>query len=426
MNWKRVGEIARWEYIQKVRTKGFLASMAITPLLLIGIMVLQGVLLTKNPDSTRLVGVIDQTGRLFEPLKQRIEGDHQLENHQPIYSLVNYLTSGTSIDSALAAADHAALSDETNVEGTFVLADSAGRVHIVYRSPNPSNERIVEMFESEIERIVTEERLTSAGIDTALYNRILTPVEVSRLKVTENGTGESSGMGETFIVAYIGLLLLAMMILTTGQQLVRSLVEEKSNRIIELLVSSMTPVEMIWGKLIGLTGLGFTLIAGWIALGSVVATYFSARMGGISLSIDITGILPLILPYVFLGYFFYSSIFIGIGSLASTEQGAQTATGWLSIFLLAIPLSLAVAVMQEPDAGFVRVLSYIPLFTPSIMMMRIVTKMPETWEIIATLGLLSLSTAGVAWLAGKIFRTAILLHGKRPSVREIGRWLKQA
>jgi len=426
MNWKRVGETARWEYFQKVRTKGFIASVALTPLLIIGLMVIQGVLLTKEPDSTKLIGIIDRTGHLFEPLKQRVEKEHTLDSGQPAYSLVNYLPAGTSIDSATATADHDALKDATNLEGTFVLTDSAGVVRVVYRSPNPSNERLVGTFENEIERVVTEQRLVEAGIDTTLYNRIQSPVDVSRLKITENGAGESSGMGETFIVAYIGLLLLSMMILTTGQQLVRSLVEEKSNRIIELLVSSMTPVEMIWGKLIGLTGLGITLIAGWIALGSVVATYFSAKMGGFSLSIDVMGLLPLILPYIILGYFFYSSLFISVGSLASTEQGAQTATAWLSIFLLAIPLSLAVAVMQDPDAGFVRVLSFIPFFTPSIMMMRIVTKMPETWEIITALAVLFVATAGVAWCAGKIFRTAILLHGKRPSVREIGRWLKQA
>ncbi len=428
MNWKRVGEIARWEYVQKARTKGFIAGLVVTPLLLIAMMSLPGLLALQDPDSTQIVGIVDKTGDFFEPLKRRIENTHKLDDGSPAFLLVDY-TKGVPLDSALARADRDALNDTAKVEGIFVLAadaDKADTLHVQYRSTNPSNLRVVERFETAIERTAVERRLATAGIDTTVFNSIQRPVDMSTVKVTESGSDASSGFGGTYIASYIGLLLLAIMVMSTGQQLVRGLVEEKSNRIIELLVSTISSSELMWGKLIGLSALGVTMIVAWVGIGALGAMYISSRVGGIDLSIDVMSILPLITLYVILGYCFYSALFIAVGSMASTEQGAQTATAWLSMFLLAIPLSLAFAVMLNPEAGYVRVLSFIPLITSSMMMVRIVTKMPPVWEIVATLSVLAASTAVVAWAAAKIFRTAILLYGKKLSFREVMRWLREA
>jgi ABC-2 type transport system permease protein len=139
---------------------------------------------------------------------------------------------------------------------------------------------------------------------------------------------------------------------------------------------------------------------------------------------SVYAVLPILLTYMVLGYTFYAAIFIGIGSLVTTEQEAQVANSYLVMMLVA-PLALAVVVIQDPDASFVRVMSWVPVFTPMMMMIRTVTKMPPAWEILATMAMMVLATVIVVWAAGKIFRTAILLYGKRPSPREILRWIRE-
>jgi ABC-2 type transport system permease protein len=157
--------------------------------------------------------------------------------------------------------------------------------------------------------------------------------------------------------------------------------------------------------------------------GGAAVAYFSASpevMGTIS---GVLPLLPYLIAYIILGYIFYAAIFIGIGSLVTTEQEAQAITSYL-VLLLVIPTLLAIGVLQNPNAGYVRGLSMIPLLTPSMMIFRIITKMPPAWEVVASMGIMLASIVVVTWISSKIFRTAILLTGKRPNLSEVMRWLK--
>jgi ABC-2 type transport system permease protein len=127
--------------------------------------------------------------------------------------------------------------------------------------------------------------------------------------------------------------------------------------------------------------------------------------------------------YVVLGYFFYSAIFVAAGSPVTTEQEAQQITSYVSLMLV-FPIVLVMPVMQNPDSSLVRILSFIPLLTPAFMVMRVSIQMPPLWEILSTLGLLLASTVLMMWIAGKIFRVAILVYGKRPSIPELIRWIR--
>jgi ABC-2 type transport system permease protein len=356
------------------------------------------------------------TGNLTGLLKQRIESHDTLDNGQPAYLISNYITAGTPADSAIARADRDALTEK--IDGVAVIRDSAGTISLTYRSPNPSNFRLVGALEQNVERIVTEQRLADAGVDTTVFARVTQPIQSSTVKLSETGAGKSVGVAETFFTAYVGIILLMILILTTGQSLMRSLVEEKSNRIMEILVSSGTPQELMWGKLLGLSSLGVTQAASWLVIGLLAAAYKQ-----FDVNLEILAFLPYVLLYMLLGYVFYSAIFIGVGSLITTEQEAQMMTSYLTM-LLVMPMAFAFAVMQNPDATYVKVLSYIPLITPSMMMLRVVTKMPPLWEIAATILVMVASIFIVIWISGKIFRTAILMYGKRPTLAEVVKWLQ--
>ena len=418
MSWQRIWTIARWEYLQKARSKGFIVSLVLTPVLIVVMGIAPSLLINQSADEPEIVALIDSTGMLYVPLKAQMENVDTLADGQPSYVLANYLTPGMSIDSALRRADRDILAD--TVYGALVVRDSAGRMNATFRSLNPSNFRPLLIFNDAINHIVTRHRLVESGIDTGAYSRVAQEIEVNPLKVTEEGGSEAGGFLQTFFSAYIGCILFMILILTTGQTLVRSLVEEKSNRIMELLVSSGTAQELMWGKLIGLGGLGVTQITAWLLLGFVAIGYFN-----VPITSEAIAPLPFILVYIVLGYFFYSAIFIGFGSLVTTEQEAQIVTQYITMFLAA-PLAFSILVIQSPDASYVQGLSYVPLLTPTLMMLRVVTKMPPAWEIISTIALMIVSTAVVMWVASRIFRTAILMYGKRPSMAEIGRWIRKA
>ena len=421
MNTKRILTIARWEYLQKVRSKGFLISLILTPLIVVGSSVVPTLLADQGPESTLTVGIVDDTAIPYADIRTRIESSERLPDGSPAYLLANYRGGAQSIDSAIATADRDALGGK--IEGAFVLRDSAGTPVVSYRSPTPSNVRMISTFEKALQKLVTERRLAEAGIDTAVYNRIATEVDIKPVKLSKQGGALSSGFLETFFMAYAGCFILMFLILTTGQSLVRSLVEEKSNRIMELLVASSTPQELMWGKLLGLSGLGITQLLVWLILGLGALISFAVPSSVSTSLMGVYAALPMILAYIILGYMFYAAIFIGVGSLVTNEQEAQVATSLL-VMVLVVPILFAVAVVQYPDATYIRVLSHVPLFTPSLMMMRGVTKMPPLWEIGSTIAVMILSTILVVWAAGRSFRASLLLYGKRPTAGEIVRWLR--
>jgi ABC-2 type transport system permease protein len=193
-------------------------------------------------------------------------------------------------------------------------------------------------------------------------------------------------------------------------------VEEKSNRVIEILLSSCSARDLMIGKILGLSGLGILQMMIWGVIGLGIAIKSGANIFELEPALVAAA-------YVVLGYFFYSAIFVAAGSPVTTEQEAQQITSYVSLMLV-FPIVLVMPVMQNPDSSLIRILSFIPLLTPAFMVMRVSIQMPPLWEILSTLGLLLVSAVVMMWIAGKIFRVAILVYGKRPSIPELIRWIR--
>lgn len=188
------------------------------------------------------------------------------------------------------------------------------------------------------------------------------------------------------------------------------------NRVVEVLMSSCSANDLMAGKIIGLSGLGITQMLFWVIIGVAVAVKFSIPM------LPVPALL-LILAYIVLGYLLYAAIFVAVGSPVSTEQEAQQFTSYL-VMILIIPIVLAFSVAENPNSTLIKILSFIPLLSPSFMIMRIPNQMPALWEIVLTLVLVAVSVAVMMWVAGKIFRTTILSYGKRPSFGELIRLIR--
>jgi ABC-2 type transport system permease protein len=199
--------------------------------------------------------------------------------------------------------------------------------------------------------------------------------------------------------------------------LIRSLVEEKSNRLIEILISSCTPNELLTGKILGLSALGLTQIFIWIIIGFSLA-------GTAVIPVEAFHNVGPILVYFILGFIFYTSLFVGIGSVVTSEQEAQQITTYLSL-LLVLPIIFVLPALENPNAFYIKIFSYIPFTLPSFMMLRLNLNPVPGWEIFSTILIMIISIYLMIEFSGKIFRIGILSYGKRPTLKELSQWLKE-
>ncbi len=408
-------QVAKWEFLEKVKSKAFIISLVIMPLIMVGLGVLSGFLAAGADEKPITVGIIDETNSLAGPLAARLEEKYKLPDKRPNYS-IETIPRQEDFEKTKALANSMIANDK--IEGYFTIPAGvydSGKVE--YRAPSVGNIRIQERFSRTIEEVVVEKRLASKGYDPKLVRNLMTDVDIKSIKVNEKGEEKESGFLETFFSAYIVIMMLMFLVMTMGQLLIRSVVEEKSNRVIEVLLSSCSARDLMVGKILGLSGLGIVQLLIWGVIGVVV----SMKTGSQSFSPEH---ILLSLVYFILGYLLYSAIFVAAGSPVTTEQEAQQITTYVSLTLV-FPIFVAMPVMQNPDSTLYKILSFIPLLTPTFMVLRISVQMPELWEILGTIALLVVSVLFTMWAAGKIFRVAILVYGKRPTIPELIRWVRE-
>lgn len=407
--------VAWWEFIERVKTKSFLIGLFLTP----GIMVLfaAGPALLKDSlehtDSQR-VAVHDASGIVFDSLEASLALSPTLDNGRPRYTLERVEAAGRSVEEIKADLDSALLRDAV-VAGIVIPADAADSHRVEYRSKNVSDIEGISMLERRISRIISEYKIAHAGLDPARVRDLNRSTDMRTVRISEKGEKES-GFLESFGLSYVFLIFMLIMILSSGQMLVRSMVEEKSNRIVEILVSSCSPMDLMFGKIVGISMLALVQVLFWTLIG--VTLVYAAQLSNLPLEN-----LWLMILFFFLGFLFYAAVFVAFGSLASTEQEAQQITGYLSMLLM-LPIVIAFIATQSPNSPLLVVLTMVPLITPQMMFVRLPITTPPTWEIALSLVVLVSSIIIVTWIAAKIFRTGILLTGKRPGITEILRWIR--
>jgi ABC-2 type transport system permease protein len=407
--------VAIWEFSEKVKSKAFIVSLIIMPIVMISFGVLPGLLASRPDSSATVIGVLDETGSIVNSLAIKIDEKYKLPNGQPNY-LVKNLGSPGSLEKQKGEANRLVTAGE--ISGYFYFPPTvfdSGKVE--YRSENVSNIKIQERFSRTIEEVIVESRIIHQGLDPSLIKKIIADVDVKSIKISEKGEEKESGFLQTFFSGYIVIMMLFFLVMTSGQLLIRSVVEEKSNRVIEVLLSSCSAQDLMTGKILGLSGLGILQMVIWGSIGLAV----SLKSG---VNIFALENLLLSLIYFILGYVFYSAIFVAAGSPVTTEQEAQQLTTYVSLLLI-FPIVIAFPLMQNANSVWVKVLSFIPLLTPTLMVLRIPIQMPELWEIVGTIVLLLFSSIFMMWVAGKIFRVAILSYGKRPTLTELFRWVRE-
>jgi len=408
--------VARWEYIEKVKSKAFLITLFLMPIIMISFGVIPSLLASRPDKDSKIIGIIDLNGEIVQPLSKYLDERYKLPDGRPNYVLRTIqLSPDSNVNSAKISADSITTGGE--IEGYLVINKSIMvDTTVDYHSLNVGNFRVTERLSKTLRDVVVEKKLLTQGLDPVRIKELTRQIDLRTIKLSKSGKEEESGFEQAFFSSYVFMMMMLFLVMTSGQLLVRSMLEEKSNRVIEVLMSSCSATDLMAGKIIGLSGLGFTQLGFWALIGIAISLKFAITL------VSFTSAL-LLLVYFVLGYLLYAAIFVAAGSPVSTEQEAQQITSYLTIVLV-LPIVLSLPIMQDPNSLMVKVLSFIPLLTPTMMAMRIPIQVPSVFEILVSISILFLSTIGAMWIAGKIFRTAILITGKRPGLHELFRLLR--
>ncbi len=406
--------IGKWEYLEKVKTKTFLISLFITPAIIIVFAIAPTWLSNEPPSTTKAVGLIDTSRTYIQDMKKQLS-QYRLPDGQPSYILINLLESYKTVTQIKNDADQYIASGK--LDG-YLLISNAGTdsVEAYYYDKNTGDYRtqddIATAFNDARKLLI----LSADNVDPYIINDIVKRINVQHLKINVGSTEDHSDFLFYFFTSYIFIILLMMMILSSGGMLIRSLMEEKSTRLIEILISSCKPNQLLTGKVLGLSSLGITQVIIWSVVG-----IFLAAAGIIPMQV-FNNLIP-IFVYFLLGFVFYSAIFVGIGSIVTSEQEAQQITSYLS-FILVLPIVMTVPAIQNPNSFWVHLLSFIPFTIPSIMIVRFNVGPIPQWEIFTSALIMIVSIYLVVSISSKIFKIGILSYGKKPSIRELIEWLR--
>jgi ABC-2 type transport system permease protein len=296
------------------------------------------------------------------------------------------------------------------------------------KGPARPGTRLQDEIEQIMNRDIRRREYAARGMDEAAIGQIeQTYAPFVTLDPKKEGR-EAVGSGDVLRVwapsGFVYLLWVA--IFSIIQMLLGNMVEEKSNRTIEVLLSSVTPHELMMGKLVGIAAVGLTLVFGWVT--AMVGILEWSADGGpgfasqILTALKSSRLIPMFSLYFLLGYVFYGSLILSLGSVCNTLKEAQNYVAFITMLMM-VPLLTMTFIPKDPNGVLARVLSWIPLYTPFTMMNRALADPPMV-DLVGTMVLMLFSTAGSLWMAGKIFRVGILRTGQPPRLVEIFRWLR--
>lgn len=428
LSFARVATIARREYLATVRRKGFVFTIVGMPLMYAGLFfILIRPQLGEQIDTVRkfkVLGVVDSSGA-FANAPHQTQTDVTFENpfsaadqperHEMFTTEVRFYPGFPAAEKALRSGDvHQVLVVPADYLATGKLRRYASRSNL---------------FSSMDERVVSRwlvRSLISGKADSARVERVARPLGRANLFALgrDNRFELKDDRREMldFLFPLAFGLLLGLCIMIGGQYLLQGVTEEKESRILESMLSTVSPDELLTGKLIGLGGAGLTLAAAWILMGAL-----STGPAAMFLHANVRPeMLITMLAYFLCGYLFFGSIMIGIGSIASTMREAQQFSVWL-VFASFIPFYLLTTLVGHPDSPLALALSLFPVTAPVSTMLRIAApgSAVPAWQIVASLTLLLASAALVMFASSRVFRVGMLMYGKTPNLPEIVRWIRR-
>jgi ABC-2 type transport system permease protein len=427
----RTLRVAEREYLAYVRTKTFIIGVLMLPVIFTLAFGMPA-LMDRMPKPPRPFTIVDETGRYGSDLAARLAamtggtgGVLSVDMRDHRYVAPETLRLPDAPAERADALRQLVLSDE--LFAYFAVRTVSDSCRIDYYTKDPSADRLARLVHGMLDELVAVDRLRPLVGDDALIARALRGVTLETHAISKEGVEVSGAMqvARSYApVAFVYLLWIA--ILSMSSHLMTSTIEEKSSRIVEIILSSVSPSEFLTGKLLGLAAAGLTMIGCWIAAGALVASVVPSPMLHevfAGLGSAFTGLTVLgFLVFFLLGFLFYAALYIAVGSVCNTMREAQNLLQPVMMIMM-LPLFLMVFVANNPDHIVAVIGSFIPPFTPFLMMNRIpANPAPPIWQILLAALIMVAATWATVRAAAKIFRIGVLMYGKPPTLREIVRW----
>lgn len=431
----KIGLVTSREYMTRVTKKSFIFTTLLTPIFMLALMALPAIIIAMGGTDTRTVMVVDNTGVIEPALKSDSD--------------VKFVSAKAPVDTLLAHNDFDVI---MIIPDSAVTADTPLRLY----SNGPSSMMLESTITSQVNDRIEELRLKNYNIDNLdkILDEVHSDVKVTLVR-TDREDSESASAGLSYGIGIALTFVLYMFLLLYGQMVMTSIIEEKNNRVLEIMVSSIKPTQLMLGKIMGIGLVALTQILLWCVLLIVMSAFILPAMlpadmlaqvqqmqaGGLATTaIDsedmeivsalamlgnvgfIVKILVWMTVFLIAGFLFYSAINAAIGSAVDNIQDA----GQLQIIIvLPIMIGLVASMVSaaDPNSSLAFWLSMIPFTSPMVMMSRIPAGIPD-WEVILSLVILIASVFAVIWIAAKIYRVGIFMYGKKPNVREIIRWIQ--
>ena len=405
----QIWKIMKWEFMNRVKTKLFLITTFALPFFMAGMMYLPTILMDMEPEDVTEIGLVydDGLNDLLERFQTQVNGAFRLQDGNSQFQFSRFDEEQEALDSVLSK----------GIGGyIFIPSSVLDTGQINYYSLSLSNIKIYSNLRRTLNQVVIEQRMLDQNIDVSLVGQLSRRIDFETFELDEMGEASEGDGLSSFLVPYLFLMILFMTVFMSGQLLLRSVMEERTSRTIEILLSSVTPDELMRGKILGLGALGMTQMIFYLAVG-LSATHYKGWA-----AIEFSQI-PIFLIYFITGYLFYAAIFAAMGTFFTSEQEAQQSSGVISIIAV-LPIAFASYFITNPGSAFTIGSSYIPPLTPFMMIIRLGTGSVDFPEIIYTTLLMVLSCWVLLKLSGKVFRTAILLYGKKVTVKEVVKWIR--
>lgn len=432
----KIGIIIAREFLQRVTKKSFIITTILFPVLMIGLMIAPALIMAFSTTETKEIYVIDHSGIVAQNLKSSDE--------------VSFVIADEGVSDTLRT--------HGNSYGVLFIGNNIvekpGNVQLY--TGEASSMAVERTITSQMEEIIKDEKLKQYNIEN--INEILRNVETTVTLQTfrtdsDNEESTSSSSMVSYAIGTLLSLVLYMFLLMYGQMVMTSIIEEKNNRVLEVMVSSVKPTQLMVGKILGIGSVAVTQIAIWGVLISsavgillpmllpadIMAQATALNAGTLDSSAsnvdaDLLGVIAaagnvayivklfaLMAAFLLGGFLFYASMFAAIGSAVDNIQDAsQLQTAAIMPIIIALVISMSVA--TDPNSPLAFWTSLVPFTSPMIMMMRIPFGI-ATWEIALSLGILYISIIGMIWIAAKIYRVGIFMYGKKPSLKELIRWI---
>ena len=428
---RNVWLIAHREYVERIRTRGFIITTVLIPLIMGGLL-FGGAFLGSTTSQESHIAIVSSDTQLILDLQTELQrrqlqqqetaADPQhpstaSQQNKPAAIIVDAVDPGPGtrarLDADLASGD---------LDGYLWITPATtprARPSFVFTPRSANRSSLKNTLAAALGTVLIREQLAHQGVVASDADTMLQPVVIAgsqRAAQPDRASAEIS-VSVLFFVMY-------MVIMLYGMNVARSIIEEKTSRIFEVMLATVRPQAMMAGKILGVGSVGLTQVGIWLTAVLLFGSAFAARLGAGSIHIGLnTSQIIFFFVYFLLGYLFYSSIAAALGAMTNSEQELQQ----LNMFLV-MPLAVCFialrSVLSSPDSTLARTLALIPPFTPLLMYLRVSLGHPAPWEVALSIALTSASIYGIIWVTSRIYRIGVLMYGKRPNLPEILRWLK--